>query len=149
MNSQTLVRDMTLGDVPDVYAIERECYPFPWSKTLFEDAVRSSKCCLVLSKDSNIVGYAIISYVVGEAELLNICVSPSVQGQGLSKILLQSVINHAIAADNHEMYLEVRVSNTVARQLYDQFGFNEIGRRKGYYPTQSGREDAILMALTL
>lgn len=149
MNEAISIREMSLDDVPSVFEIESQCYPFPWSKTLFEDAVRSTKCCLVMCTGSEIVGYAIISFVVGEAELLNICISPSEQGKGLAKQLLQAVIDRASAADNHEMYLEVRVSNDVARHIYDEFGFNEIGRRKGYYPTKDGREDAILMALTL
>jgi len=95
------------------------------------------------------VGYGIVSYVVGEAELLNICIDPKHQGQGLAATLMGHLINHASEKNNHEMFLEVRESNAPARHVYEKLGFNEIGRRKNYYPGKQGREDAILMALPL
>ena len=42
-------------------------------------------------------------------------------------------------------FLEVRASNQAAIRLYEQQGFNEMGRRRNYYPAVNGREDAILM----
>lgn len=48
-----------------------------------------------------------------------------------------------------QVLLEVRESNDAAYRLYRQEGFREIGRRKGYYPAASGREDARVMALSL
>jgi ribosomal-protein-alanine N-acetyltransferase len=44
------------------------------------------------------------------------------------------------------MFLEVRPSNPNAIKLYQSLGFNEIGRRKDYYPARKGREDALVMA---
>ncbi len=143
------IRPMQMEDVPFVYAIEQQGYDFPWSKNLFEQAVKSTKYCAVLEVDSKIVGYGILSYVVGEAELLNICIAPNHQGKGLAGVLLEHLIDHATEQDNHEMYLEVRVTNAPAIALYERIGFNEIGRRKNYYPTKNGKEDAILMALPL
>ena len=48
-----------------------------------------------------------------------------------------------------ECFLEVRASNTSAYRLYERYGFNEVGRRRGYYPSAEGREDALVMACTL
>lgn len=140
---------MEMADVPAVFAVEQAGYDFPWSKILFEQAVSSTKYCAVLELDTEIVAYGIVSYVVGEAELLNICVHPMHQGKGLAKTLLNHLIEHATQKNNHEMFLEVRESNTSAQHLYEKLGFNEIGRRKNYYPGKNGREDAILMALAL
>jgi ribosomal-protein-alanine N-acetyltransferase len=140
---------MEMADVPAVFAVEQAGYDFPWSKSLFEQAVSSTKYCAVLELDTEIVAYGIVSYVVGEAELLNICVHPKHQGKGLAKTLLNHLIVHATQKDNHEMFLEVRESNAPAQYLYEKLGFNEIGRRKNYYPGKNGREDAILMALVL
>jgi len=142
-------REMTLTDIPFVRAIENEGYDFPWSDGLFEQAVKSTKYCVVALEDDVIVGYAILSYVVGEAELLNICIAKAAQGKGYAKTLLQHVIDHATQKDNQDMYLEVRVTNAPAIHIYEQAGFNEIGRRKNYYATKAGKEDAILMALPL
>jgi ribosomal-protein-alanine N-acetyltransferase len=48
-----------------------------------------------------------------------------------------------------ECFLEVRASNLAAYRLYERYGFNEIGRRRDYYPAPGGREDALVMACTL
>lgn len=143
---------MNLEDVPAVLAVEQKAYEFPWTKSLLESAVKSTKYCAVLTDDNNdqnIIGHGIISFVVGEVELLNVCINPDYQGKGYGQRLLQHLVDEATAKDNHEMYLEVRTSNMDAIHVYEKFGFNEIGRRKNYYPSKQGREDAILMALPL
>ncbi len=144
-----IIREMLLTDVEDVHRIEKQAHPFPCSKKIITEAVTSSKHAVVLERDDEIVGFAILSFVVGEVELLNICINPSHQGKGFGKYLLDALIEHAIQSGNQDMYLEVRESNDKAYQLYLNLGFNEIGRRKGYYPINGGREDAILMALPL
>lgn len=142
-------RPMTSSDLTSVLAIEQQGYDFPWSQNLFEQSIKSTKYCVVALSGEQVIGYAILSYVVGEAELLNICIDSNHQGKGYAKALLHHLIEHAADKDNHEMYLEVRVTNTPAIHIYEQAGFNEIGRRKNYYPTKAGKEDAILMALPL
>jgi ribosomal-protein-alanine N-acetyltransferase len=47
------------------------------------------------------------------------------------------------------MFLEVRPSNISAIVLYENIGFSEMAIRRGYYPAQNGREDAVLMGLAL
>jgi ribosomal-protein-alanine N-acetyltransferase len=47
------------------------------------------------------------------------------------------------------LWLEVRASNRPAIALYEQLDFNEVSVRRNYYPTADGKEDAIIMALTL
>lgn len=146
------IRLMNLEDVPKVLAVEQKANNYPWAQSIFENAVQSTKYCAVLTDDDNeqaIFGYGVISFVVGEVELLNICVHPDYQGKGHAQVLLQHLIDEASSRDNHEMYLEVRISNMDAIHIYEKFGFNEIGRRKNYYPIKGGREDAILMALPL
>lgn len=142
-------RPMQLDDIEAVFHIEKQAYDFPWSKTLFEQAIKSSKYCVVAECQNQTIGYGILSYVVGEAELLNICIDTNQQGRGYAKLLLNHLVEHAALKDNQEMYLEVRVTNKPAIHIYEQAGFNEIGRRKNYYPTKAGKEDAILMALPL
>ncbi|GAA6135002.1 ribosomal protein S18-alanine N-acetyltransferase [Oceaniserpentilla sp. 4NH20-0058] len=142
-------REMTLADIPFIHAIEMQGYDFPWSKNLFEQNIKSKKYCVVALEKDIIIGYAILSYVVGEAELLNLCIDPLAHGKGYAKALLDHLIDHASEKDNQDMYLEVRVTNAPAIHIYEQAGFNEIGRRKNYYATKAGNEDAILMALPL
>ena len=80
--------------------------------------------------------------------MLNICISPEYQGRRLGSQLLTHLLNQ-LADDIEVVYLEVRVSNFRAIHLYHNKGFREVGQRRDYYPTEFGREDAILMNLTL
>ncbi len=144
-----LIREMTASDIAAVFAIDCQTNDFPWTKTLFEQALASTKKTTVVEEQGEVVGFCIVSYVVGEAELLNICIATNQQGKKLGKKLLESALDQAKQSENHEMYLEVRASNVAALALYEKHDFNEIGRRKDYYPMKGGREDAILMARSL
>ena len=63
--------------------------------------------------------------------------------------LLEHLMSIAYKAEARECFLEVRDSNRSAFRLYERYGFNEIGRRRDYYPAVGGREDAVVMACTL
>lgn len=129
-------------------AIERQAYPFPWTEGVLSDCVRVGYSCWVLELERAVAGYGILTIAVGEAHLLNVCVRPDLQGQGLGRHLMERLL--AIARRRADMaFLEVRASNTVAQRLYDSMGFNQIGSRRGYYPTHHGREDAFVMAMDL
>ncbi|MEY8248541.1 MAG: ribosomal protein S18-alanine N-acetyltransferase [Bermanella sp.] len=140
---------MTLGDLAEVFAIDCQTNDFPWTQSLFEQALASTKKTSVIEEQGEILGFSIVSYVVGEAELLNICIAKQQQGKKLGNQLLEHVLAQAKQSENHEMYLEVRASNIAALALYEKHDFNEIGRRTDYYPMKGGREDAILMARSL
>ena len=144
-----IFRDMQDSDLDAVYAIEQSAYEFPWAKTIFEQTIKSTKYAIVMEVNQRIIGYGVVSYVVGEAELLNLCIDPTQQGKGQGAALLEHLVDNATESGNKDMYLEVRESNVSALHIYDKSGFNEIGRRKNYYPAKSGREDAVLMALPL
>jgi ribosomal-protein-alanine N-acetyltransferase len=86
---------------------------------------------------------------VREAHLLNLSVAIPWQRRGFGRMLLEHFVGVARASDAVQMYLEVRPSNKAARRLYAHFGFREITVRRGYYPARRGREDAILMGISL
>ncbi|WP_354623649.1 GNAT family N-acetyltransferase [Psychromonas sp. MME2] len=80
---------------------------------------------------------------------MNIAISPTNQGRGLGRKLLQFLLDHARQKDEQEIWLEVRESNLNALSLYSQAGFVEVDRRKDYYPCENGREDALIMCCYL
>ena len=90
-----------------------------------------------------------VQIILDEAHLLNITVKPESQGRGLGLKLLEHLMSIAYANNARECFLELRDSNTAAFKLYERYGFNEIGRRRDYYPAVGGREDAVVMACTL
>jgi ribosomal-protein-alanine N-acetyltransferase len=142
------VRKMTVSDLPEVLAIERKNYQFPWEEDIFKDCLKAGYSCWVCEELDKVLGYGLLSIAVGEAHILNISVDPAEQNQGIGRKLLENLI--AVATGRAEtIFLEVRPSNTVAIALYKNVGFNEIGIRKGYYPAENGREDALMLALQL
>ena len=86
---------------------------------------------------------------VEELHLLNICVRPDAQQSGCGKQLLKALCFQAQASGVSLILLEVRASNAAAQRLYQNFGFEYIGTRRNYYPATTGREDALVMKLTL
>lgn len=143
------LRKMQESDLDEVIAVEYRAYPFPWTRSMFTTSLKSKDDCLILVDDQSIVGYAIVSYILDEAHLLNICISPEYEGMGLGRILLRQLVSTAIEKKCLMFFLEVRSSHTRAISLYFSEGFNEVGVRPNYYPSHRGREDAILMTLDL
>ena len=140
------LRKMNRSDLPQVVAIEKSSYDFPWGEDIFRDCLNTRYDCWVCELGDAILGYGIMSMAVGEAHLLNLCVAPTEQKQGIGRKLLEHLISIA-RRDAEQMFLEVRPSNVNAIALYDSMGFNEIGVRKGYYEAVNGREDALMLAL--
>jgi ribosomal-protein-alanine N-acetyltransferase len=143
-------RDIRVNDLSKVVEIEQAANRFPWSYKNFEDCLMAGHhAWAIVNEQDEIIGYTIIQVIVDELHLLNICIAPKFQGQGFGRALLNEVIELADEHSASVVLLEVRRSNHRAQQLYLQSGFNEVSVRRGYYPAENGREDAILMAMDL
>lgn len=143
--SEVAFRAMTPADLEAVADLTRRADPFGWTLRNFSDAHASGNTLTVLTVDGVTSGIAAVMHVLDESELLEIAVQPAMQGRGYGKALLAQAIALARRNGAVRMFLEVRESNARARKMYTSFGFEETGRRKNYYPTENGREDAILM----
>ena len=143
------MRPLRDADVGEVMVLERLAYPFPWTEGIFRDCLRVGYSCWAYTLDQRIIGYGVMSVAVGEAHILNICIHPEFQRQGLGRRLLQRLLTRARKHGADTVFLEVRASNRTALRLYLDLGFNEVGLRRGYYPLRQGREDAVMLALSL
>ncbi len=103
----------------------------------------------MLDDGGDVIGHGVLSLVAGEAHLLNVCIRRDLQGKGHGRDLVCRMLETAKLREAEVVFLEVRPSNRVACQLCESLGFNEIGRRKDYYPAASGHEDAKVLALQL
>ena len=143
------LRMMREDDLDAVLLIEQRAYPFPWTKGIFRDCLRAGYPAWVLEDSGTIIGYGVLSVAADEAHILNVCTSPEAQGRGHGRRLLRALVQQARGRGAQRLFLEVRPSNPNAMALYQDEGFNEIGRRPRYYPARHGREDAIVMAMEL
>lgn len=130
-------------------AIEQRAYPFPWTRGIFRDCLLAGYPAWLLQEQGAAIGYGVISLAADEAHVLNICIAPERQGRGQGRELLRMLTRMARDMGAVRIFLEVRPSNPKAIALYHSEGFNEIGRRPRYYPSHSGREDALVMAMEL
>jgi len=146
----TQMRAMRPQDLEDVFEIETRAYEFPWTLGIFRDCMQSGYGCWVLTENDKIIGYGVLSVAAGEAHILNVAISPKAQGRGHGRHLVSRLVDLARWHRAERIFLEVRPSNGPAQHIYESLGFNEIGRRPGYYPAPNGRrEDAIVMGMEL
>ena len=138
-----------MADLDAVMEIESRAYDFPWTQGIFRDCLRVGYCCWCYEIDGLIQGYGVMSVAAGESHILNISVRPESQRQGIGSKLMKHFLQLARRHDADTVMLEVRPSNKLAIKLYEKLGFNEIGVRRNYYPAHRGREDALLLALSL
>jgi ribosomal-protein-alanine N-acetyltransferase len=96
-----------------------------------------------IQTNQNIVGYATFWLMAGEAHLTAIAVREVYRRRGIGELLLISAINLAAELNTDVFTLEVRSSNLSAQTLYEKYGFDKVGVRRGYYSDDS--EDAVIM----
>ena len=136
---------MTTEDITGVWDIEKLCFSIPWSIEAFRLEVEQNQCAryYVAYVDDQVVAYGGMWLILDEAHITNIAVHPDYRRQGLGRLIMQTLMHEAIRVNIERMTLEVRASNFSAIHLYTLLGFEEGGRRKGYYA--NNREDALIM----
>jgi ribosomal-protein-alanine N-acetyltransferase len=134
MPSAVNVRAMTFEDIDRVYEIEREIFPNPWPKSFFEsDLGLVRNVGLVAELDGRVVGYALAACADIEFHITNVGVDARCQRRGIASRLMSEL--EAIARERgcHHAYLEVRVDNFPAIELYLKLGFAVLYTRRCYY----------------
>lgn len=148
-DEQPRLRPMSLSDLPEVMAVERAIYPFPWTEGNFRDSLAAGYDAALLEFGGHLVGYRVTLMAADEAHLLNLSVAAAWQRRGYGRQLLLASMLDARRAGASVMLLEVRPSNEAAIALYQSAGFRVLGTRRGYYPADGGREDARVMSVGL
>ena len=138
-------RKMTPSAVPQVAAIEAQCFSLPWSEQGFLDSIaREDTIFMVTELDTKIAGYIGMYTSYGEGEITNVAVSNEYRKQGIGNALVEAMKSAGKENQLESILLEVRVSNERALSLYKRNGFKELGIRKNFY--EQPTEDAIIMS---
>ncbi len=139
-----LIRTMRPADLPRVMEIELQCFTMPWSEATFRGLLRRSDADLYVAElNQDVVGYSVFWSVLDQGELGNVSVAPDWRHRGIGEELVKTILVAANRRGVREVFLEVRVSNTVAQKMYERFGFAQVGRRRNYYLEPV--EDALVM----
>ncbi len=153
--SSTIVRLARESDLGAVLQIERDSFADPWSRESFASSLALDRMRFLVAEDADrvpaggrdgggeILGYVVALFIVDEAEIADLAVTPEARRRGIGGLLLDRVAVEAARAGVRSLYLEVRESNSAARALYASRSFAQVGLRRGYY--QHPREDALLL----
>ena len=149
LKSHPELSPMREADLAEVVAIEKAIYTHPWTAGNFTDSLRAGYDCRTWRLEGELIGYFVLMAAAGEAHLLNLSVAAPHHRRGHGSALLREAAAAARSRGARTMFLEVRPSNPAAQQLYTGFGFRKVAVRRGYYPAHSGREDALVLSLSL
>ncbi len=138
-------RFASVADIPGLRAVEVLSQPSPWSALVFERELEVPHSSFWVVKEADRIAAFLVFWVVyDEVHILNLAVHPEFRRKGIANLLLAALMAEAREKHMTSVTLEVRASNTAAQALYSGFGFDQIGRRKGYYADNS--EDAFVLA---
>lgn len=146
------IRPMRIDDLEQVCYIDRQSFTLPWPDNAYSHELKDNPAArlwvaedIQFSGDPKIVGIIVMWLVLDEAHIATLAVHPDFRREGIGKRLLVVALQAAIQNGARQALLEVRANNQAAQALYQQFGFEVVGRRPRYY--RDNQEDALLMTL--
>lgn len=147
------LREMRWWDIDPVLELEKDLFPEDawsrgmfWSELAHARGAEATRRYVVAEEGDRLVGYAGLAASGDLADIQTIAVARDHWGTGLGGLLLTELLRAATDFECAEVMLECRIDNIRAQKLYERFGFEGIGFRRGYY--QPGNVDALVMRLT-
>lgn len=141
--------ELEAKDLSLMQQIDKTANLTPWTLHNYQQSLEDPNHYLLGLVDDNdkLIATCVYSLVMDEAEILQLVVDKNFQGNGYGYLLLKQVCN-ILSQTATQLFLEVRVGNATAINLYHKLDFNIVGKRKNYYHVNGKYVDAILMAKT-
>ena len=135
---------MQAADVPQVAELEKACFSDPWLESVLSHELENELSLWLVAKNGDtVLGYIGSQSVLDEADMMNIAVREEARRQGIAKKLILALCARLADKGVRSLTLEVRDSNEAAIQLYEGFGFMQVGKRPNYY--SHPKEDARIL----
>lgn len=143
--ADVIIRQADVGDVDDIYEIEKLCFPDPWSRDalVYEMTENPRAFYVVAELEEKVVGYAGLWWIGDEGHITNVAVKPGYRHRHIGQGIIGVMVDFTTKEGMLHHTLEVRRSNEAAINLYKKFGFEVEGVRKEYYA--NNKEDALIM----
>lgn len=144
-----VVRPARAEDLERITRLEDAAFEDSWPRDLLDYELTHTRTFLLVASqgdDAPLPGYVLFHHVAGEAELLRLAVDPPERRRGIGRLLVEHGLERLRQANVRVCFLEVRMNNEPAIQLYKGLGFQRVGRRRGYYRDGA---DALILSLTL
>lgn len=162
--SRHQLRQASAADHALLVALEKRSQIRPWSAAQILEELEHPEAAVFVAEDAEdnarttLVAMVASRLIADELWVLQVGTDPRARRRGLARELLFQALSSPLAQRARKAWLEVRASNKGAIALYRGLGFDEAGRRRGYYPPLVGdgdgkkkgpREDAVLFARVL
>lgn len=143
------IRSAGVDDGEALAAIEARSFSNPWQPQTFRSLIAQGRAHILVAEDAalEILGYAVVWWVHEQGELANLAVTEEYQGRGIGSALLDKVLADVEAQGVESLFLEVRMSNQRAIDLYLSRDFEGVAVRRDYY--RNPREDARILVKKL
>ena len=144
--SEIYINPMTEDDIEEVVKIEEAAYgPHHWAKSSFYDEMSNNLAKYYTAKTpaGELVGYAGTWHIIDEGHITTIAVKKDYLRNHIGEAIIHKILEDCYENGVKYLTLEVRASNIPAIKLYEKYGFQSLGTRKGYY--QDNNEDALIM----
>ena len=137
------IRAAKVNDLDKIYDIEKRVFSNPWSKQSIKNELSriSYSSNFIFEKNDHLIGYCFSHIIDKEVHILNMAIDIPYQHRGNGKEFFNLIFKEYLEFAN--VFLEVKKTNFPAINLYLNFGFEEINRKKMYY---SDGQDAIVMS---
>jgi tRNA threonylcarbamoyladenosine biosynthesis protein TsaB len=140
------VEEVTATAAPLLATLHAEAFEDGWSVASFEELMGTPGAAAQLALDhGEPAAFLLTRRAADEAEIITIATRPQAQRRGVARQLLARQLDVLARVGVRLVFLEVAASNTAALGLYRALGFQEAGKRPGYYRRKHGTEDAIIM----
>ena len=138
------VRRMHSSDIEKAMEVDKSCFSESWTEKMWlEELGNILSHYIVVFSGKELVAFAGMWIIVGEAQIIRVAVKKELQGKGLGKFVTSKLVQKACDAECFGITLEVRKSNLAAQSVYKYLGFKTEGERKNYY--DDNNEDALIM----
>ncbi len=138
------LKEMTKDHVQAIADLEKLCFSDPWPVAGIEPELKNPLSYWLVAMDGEVLaGYIGSQSVCGEADMMNVAVSPNYRRQGIAQRLIEGLVAGLKQKEVTSLSLEVRAGNAPAIALYAKLGFVQVGRRPNYY--RNPKEDARIL----
>lgn len=137
----------SITDLDAVLEIEQASFANPWTREMYLTEMKNEEVSFVYAardQEGRILGFCSFWRVLDELHINNLAVLPAERRAGVATALLDHVLKEGARLGARRATLEVRRSNTIARRLYERFGFSVAAVRRGYYTHPV--EDAMVLS---
>lgn len=141
------VETLTAKHLGQVAELEQLCFADPWSEKALELLLGDGAYGAVCLQEGRVMAYGGVLWAPFEGQITNIATHPTARRCGMGAAVLEHLIAVAIKRGCEQLSLEARVSNLPAISLYERYGFEKMGLRRGFYKHPT--EDAYVMCLSL